>query len=124
MRRVTGSDVPANCWRFVAELPGGELVGELRAHARTPCLEYGEWYLGVPEWEMVLDGCSLPPAAGGWGLAAAGDCVDHRHARGGHRRRGGDRRELRDRAAARLRLRDRGPPALRVTAESPRRRDA
>ncbi|WP_410810183.1 GNAT family N-acetyltransferase [Micromonospora sp. 067-2] len=56
VRRVTGGEVPDTCWRFVAELPGGELVGELRAHERSPHLEYGEWYPGMPEREMVLDG--------------------------------------------------------------------
>ncbi|MBM0279076.1 GNAT family N-acetyltransferase [Micromonospora tarensis] len=56
VRRVTGGDVPVTCWRFVAELPGNELIGELRAHERSPHLEYGEWYPGIPEREMVLDG--------------------------------------------------------------------
>lgn len=54
--RVTGGDLPDTCWRFVAELPDGELVSELRAHERSPRLEYGEWYPGIPEREMVLDG--------------------------------------------------------------------
>lgn len=55
VRRVTGGQVPATCWRFVAELPGGELVGELRAHERSPHLQWGgeeqDW-----EREVVLDG--------------------------------------------------------------------
>ncbi|PWR10468.1 GNAT family N-acetyltransferase [Micromonospora acroterricola] len=56
VRRVMGADLPATCWRFVAELPDGELVGELRAHERSPHLDYGERYPGQPEREMVLDG--------------------------------------------------------------------
>ncbi|MCO1595464.1 GNAT family N-acetyltransferase [Micromonospora sp. RHAY321] len=56
VRRVTGGDLPGTCWRFVAELPDGELVGELRAHERSPHLDHGEWYPGEPEREMVLDG--------------------------------------------------------------------
>lgn len=56
VRRVLGDGLPATCWRFVAELPDGELVGELRAHERSPHLGYGEWYPGMPEREMVLDG--------------------------------------------------------------------
>ncbi|MGW5556008.1 GNAT family N-acetyltransferase [Micromonospora sp. NPDC003944] len=56
VRRVIGSDLPATSWRYVAELPEGKLVGELRAHERSPFLEFGEWHPGLPEREMVLDG--------------------------------------------------------------------
>ncbi|MFI6260686.1 helix-turn-helix domain-containing protein [Micromonospora zamorensis] len=56
VRRFTAGGLPDTCWRFVAELPDGELVGELRAHERSPHLEYGGWYAGMPEREMVLDG--------------------------------------------------------------------
>ncbi|WP_422737959.1 GNAT family N-acetyltransferase [Micromonospora sp. WMMD729] len=56
VRRIVGDDVPATCWRYVAELPDRTLVGELRAHERSPQLEYGEWQPGMPEREVVLDG--------------------------------------------------------------------
>ncbi|MFI7577497.1 GNAT family N-acetyltransferase [Micromonospora sp. NPDC049497] len=54
VRRVTGSGLPATSWRFVAELPDGELVGELRAHERSPHLRYGDD--PGEERELVLDG--------------------------------------------------------------------
>ncbi|WP_244317096.1 helix-turn-helix domain-containing protein [Micromonospora terminaliae] len=55
VRRVTGPTVPTTAWRFVAELPGGDLVGELRAHEQSPHLRWGgEERPG--EWEVVLDG--------------------------------------------------------------------
>ncbi|WP_255510897.1 GNAT family N-acetyltransferase [Micromonospora sp. WP24] len=54
LRRVTGADVPHTGWRFVAELPDGELVGELRAHERDPHLRYGQGL--AHEREMALDG--------------------------------------------------------------------
>ncbi|MEU8115546.1 helix-turn-helix transcriptional regulator [Micromonospora sp. NPDC048947] len=56
VRRVLADDLPATSWRYVAELPDGKLVGELRAHERSPFLEFGEWHPGLPEREMVLDG--------------------------------------------------------------------
>ncbi|MET7371333.1 helix-turn-helix domain-containing protein [Micromonospora arida] len=56
VRRVISSDLPATCWRYLAELPDGTLVGELRAHERSPFLEFGEWHPDMPEREMVLDG--------------------------------------------------------------------
>ncbi|MEV0809872.1 GNAT family N-acetyltransferase [Micromonospora sp. NPDC050200] len=55
VRRVTEDGRPATSWRFVAELPDGELVGELRAHERTPHLAYGGDESVWPR-EMVLDG--------------------------------------------------------------------
>ncbi|KAB1901635.1 helix-turn-helix transcriptional regulator [Micromonospora sp. AMSO31t] len=55
VRRVTGPTVPATAWRFVAERPGGDLVGELRAHEQSPHLRWGgEERPG--EREVVLDG--------------------------------------------------------------------
>ncbi|MGK5520496.1 helix-turn-helix domain-containing protein [Micromonospora sp. URMC 107] len=57
-RRVT-EGVPDGCWRFVAQLPGGELVGELRAHERSEDLLLGE-DLGDRR-EMVLDGVLVAP---------------------------------------------------------------
>ncbi|WP_262283246.1 GNAT family N-acetyltransferase [Micromonospora sp. MA102] len=55
VRRVTGPAVPTTAWRFVAELPGGDLVGELRAHEQSPHLRWGgEERPG--EREVVLDG--------------------------------------------------------------------
>ena len=53
MRRVAEPDLPDTSWRFVAELPDGELVGELRAHERSPHLEYGDE--PGDEREAVLD---------------------------------------------------------------------
>ncbi|MDT0528177.1 helix-turn-helix transcriptional regulator [Micromonospora sp. DSM 115977] len=57
-RRVT-EGVPGGCWRLVAELPGGELVGELRAHERSEDLLLGE-DLG-DQRELVLDGVLVAP---------------------------------------------------------------
>lgn len=57
-RRVT-EGVPDGCWRLVAQLPGGELVGELRAHERSEDLLLGE-DLGDRR-EMVLDGVLVAP---------------------------------------------------------------
>ncbi|MGC4770192.1 helix-turn-helix domain-containing protein [Micromonospora sp. DT44] len=56
VRRIVGGDVPATCWRYVAELPDRTLVGELRAHERSPQLEYGQRFPGMPEREVALDG--------------------------------------------------------------------
>ncbi|MFE9202745.1 GNAT family N-acetyltransferase [Micromonospora sp. NPDC007230] len=54
VRRVTGT-LTTTSWRFVAELPGGDLVGELRAHEQSPHLYWGgEERPG--EREIVLDG--------------------------------------------------------------------
>ncbi|MEV0004664.1 GNAT family N-acetyltransferase [Micromonospora sp. NPDC050980] len=55
VRRVTGPTVPTTAWRFAAELPGGELVGELRAHDESPHLRWGDSLLSE-ERETVLDG--------------------------------------------------------------------
>lgn len=54
VRRVTGADLPETAWRFVAELPDGELIGELRAHERSPHLRSGDE--PRDEREVVLDG--------------------------------------------------------------------
>ncbi|MCX5068849.1 helix-turn-helix domain-containing protein [Micromonospora lupini] len=61
VRRVVGGDLPSVCWRYVAELPDGQLVGELRAHERSPHLEDGEWDPALPEREMALDGVLVDP---------------------------------------------------------------
>ncbi|MGW4501812.1 GNAT family N-acetyltransferase [Micromonospora sp. NPDC004336] len=53
VRRVTNG-LPATSWRFVAELPGGEQVGELRAYERSRHLMYGEG--PSDDREIVLDG--------------------------------------------------------------------
>ncbi|MFI5486826.1 GNAT family N-acetyltransferase [Micromonospora echinaurantiaca] len=58
VRRVTEA-VPAGCWRLVAELPGGDLVGELRAHERSEDLRLGD-DLG-DERVLVLDGVLIAP---------------------------------------------------------------
>lgn len=58
VRRVTEA-VPAGCWRLVAELPGGDLVGELRAHERSEDLCLGD-DLG-DERVLVLDGVVIAP---------------------------------------------------------------
>ncbi|MEU6075922.1 helix-turn-helix transcriptional regulator [Micromonospora sp. NPDC047074] len=57
--RRAGEGVPDGCWRLVAELPGGELVGELRAHERSEDLLLGD-DLGDRR-EMVLDGVVVAP---------------------------------------------------------------
>ncbi|MBY8871778.1 GNAT family N-acetyltransferase [Micromonospora sp. PLK6-60] len=46
--------LPSTSWRLVAELPNGELVGELRAHERSLDLALG-YDLGGQR-EIVLDG--------------------------------------------------------------------
>ncbi|MEW2426699.1 GNAT family N-acetyltransferase [Micromonospora sp. NPDC047644] len=61
VRRVLASDLPATCWRYVAELPDGKLIGELRAHERSPFLQFGEWHPDMPEREMALDGVLVDP---------------------------------------------------------------
>ncbi|MFG1673981.1 GNAT family N-acetyltransferase [Micromonospora sp. NPDC049282] len=61
VRRVTGPTVPATAWRFVAELPGGELIGELRAHDESPHLRWGDGFLPT-ERETVLDGVLIVAA--------------------------------------------------------------
>ncbi|MGR6316849.1 GNAT family N-acetyltransferase [Micromonospora soli] len=55
VRRVTGGALPLTSWRFVAELPDGELVGELRAHERSPHVQWGGEE-PVEAREVVLDG--------------------------------------------------------------------
>ncbi|WP_194821848.1 GNAT family N-acetyltransferase [Micromonospora sp. S-DT3-3-22] len=54
VRWVEGDGRPATAWRFVAELPDGTLLGELRAHERDLHLVYGDDW----DWprELVLDG--------------------------------------------------------------------
>lgn len=54
VRRYTGDGLPATSWRFVAELPDGELIGELRAHERSVDLLLGHDLGGARE--IVLDG--------------------------------------------------------------------
>ncbi|PZF88779.1 GNAT family N-acetyltransferase [Micromonospora endophytica] len=58
IRRIT-EGVPSGCWRLVAELPDGDLVGELRAHERSLDLRYGE-EMGDRR-EVVLDGVLVAP---------------------------------------------------------------
>ncbi|MGC4804725.1 GNAT family N-acetyltransferase [Micromonospora sp. DT233] len=55
VRRVTDEGLPATQWRFVAELPDGRRLGELRAHERSPRLLYGD-LVPAGEREIVLDG--------------------------------------------------------------------
>ncbi|WP_089154470.1 GNAT family N-acetyltransferase [Micromonospora sp. NBS 11-29] len=60
VRRYLDPALPTTCWRFVAELPDGELVGELRAHERSD-----ELLLGYPlpdRHHLVLDGVLVAPA--------------------------------------------------------------
>ena len=81
VRRVLGSDLPATSWRYVAELPDGKLVGELRAHERSPFLEFGEWHPGMPEREMVLDGVLVDARYRRLGLGSSpGHRTDNRDA--------------------------------------------
>ncbi|SCL17832.1 Acetyltransferase (GNAT) family protein [Micromonospora rhizosphaerae] len=54
IRRYTGDGLPSTSWRFVAELPDSELVGELRAHERGVDLLLGHDVGGGRE--IVLDG--------------------------------------------------------------------
>ncbi|WP_243706120.1 GNAT family N-acetyltransferase [Micromonospora sp. KC721] len=60
IRRVTGVDLPATSWRFVAELPDGELVGELRAHERN--VDFLAPYDLPGRREVVLDGVLVATA--------------------------------------------------------------
>ncbi|WBB73166.1 GNAT family N-acetyltransferase [Micromonospora sp. WMMD1128] len=60
VRRHLAPELPTTSWRFVAELPDGELVGELRAHERSDELLFGH---PVPEQDqIVLDGILVVPA--------------------------------------------------------------
>ncbi|WFE38121.1 GNAT family N-acetyltransferase [Micromonospora sp. WMMD998] len=60
VRRHLAPELPTTSWRFVAELPDGELVGELRAHERSDELLFG---YPVPEQDqIVLDGILVVPA--------------------------------------------------------------
>ncbi|SBT51143.1 GNAT family N-acetyltransferase [Micromonospora auratinigra] len=56
VRRFVDPVLPSSSWRFVAELPDGELVGELRAHERSVHLLSGEGPFCRDRREMVLDG--------------------------------------------------------------------
>ncbi|SCG45557.1 GNAT family N-acetyltransferase [Micromonospora inositola] len=58
--RLTGGGLPATSWRFLAELPDGELVGELRAHERSVDLLLGHDL--DDRRELVLDGVLIDPA--------------------------------------------------------------
>ncbi|MFC0004991.1 GNAT family N-acetyltransferase [Micromonospora siamensis] len=66
IRRFTGGDLPATSWRFVAELPDGDLVGELRAHEVSVDLLLG-YDLGDRR-EVVLDGVLVRAEARGLGI--------------------------------------------------------
>ncbi|MGI5211647.1 GNAT family N-acetyltransferase [Plantactinospora sp. CA-290183] len=76
LRAVTEA-VPAGGWQWVAELPAGELVGELRAHLRGPHptdIGYpdGGWDDDPPEAdpepEVVLDGVLVADGCRGLGI--------------------------------------------------------
>jgi GNAT superfamily N-acetyltransferase len=54
LRRFTDIGLPETSWRFLAELPDGQLVGELRAHERSVDLLLG--YELDDRRELVLDG--------------------------------------------------------------------
>ncbi|TYB37953.1 GNAT family N-acetyltransferase [Micromonospora sp. AP08] len=60
VRRYVDPALPSTSWRFVAELPDGDLVGELRAHERTSDLLIGYPELG--QQQIVLDGVLVAPA--------------------------------------------------------------
>ncbi|MEU9739618.1 GNAT family N-acetyltransferase [Micromonospora chersina] len=60
VRRYVDPALPSTSWRFVAELPDGDLVGELRAHERTSDLLIGHPELG--QKQIVLDGVLVAPA--------------------------------------------------------------
>ncbi|MFI6821530.1 helix-turn-helix domain-containing protein [Micromonospora sp. NPDC050187] len=57
--RRDGAGLPATSWRLVAELPGGALVGELRAHERSVDLLSAR--PGDGARELVLDGVLVAP---------------------------------------------------------------
>ncbi|MEH1016127.1 GNAT family N-acetyltransferase [Micromonospora sp. CPCC 206060] len=58
VRRVTAG-LPEGSWRFVADLPDGGTIGELRAHQRSLDLRYG--YDTGDQRELVLDGVLVAP---------------------------------------------------------------
>ncbi|WP_433316008.1 GNAT family N-acetyltransferase [Micromonospora chersina] len=60
IRRYVDPALPSTSWRFVAELPDGDLIGELRAHERTSDLLIGYPELG--QQQIVLDGVLVAPA--------------------------------------------------------------
>ncbi|MFE9960364.1 GNAT family N-acetyltransferase [Micromonospora sp. NPDC005299] len=60
VRRYVDPALPSTSWRFVAELPDGDLVGELRAHERSSDLLIGHPELG--QRQVVLDGVLVAPA--------------------------------------------------------------
>ncbi|MEH0843654.1 GNAT family N-acetyltransferase [Micromonospora sp. CPCC 205711] len=59
-------DLPATSWRFVAELPDGALVGELRAHERS--VEFFRRYPLGDRRELVLDGVLVSAEHRGLGI--------------------------------------------------------
>ncbi|WP_446212425.1 GNAT family N-acetyltransferase [Micromonospora sp. IBSANI012] len=66
VRRVGRDELPATSWRLVAELPDGELVGELRAHERSVDLLLG-YDLGDRR-ELLLDGVLVAAEHRGLGI--------------------------------------------------------
>ncbi|WP_346536853.1 GNAT family N-acetyltransferase [Micromonospora sp. DPT] len=66
VRRVGRDELPATSWRVVAELPDGELVGELRAHERSVDLLLG-YDLGDRR-ELLLDGVLVAAEHRGLGI--------------------------------------------------------
>lgn len=66
IRRYTGDGLPTTSWRFVAELPDGELIGELRAHERSVDLLLGNDLGGARE--IVLDGVLVAGEYRGLGI--------------------------------------------------------
>ncbi|OKI47360.1 GNAT family N-acetyltransferase [Micromonospora sp. CB01531] len=60
IRRYLDPTIPSTSWRFLAELPDGELVGELRAHERSADLLIGHYPAG--QCQLVLDGVLVAPA--------------------------------------------------------------
>ncbi|MEH1057347.1 GNAT family N-acetyltransferase [Micromonospora sp. CPCC 206171] len=66
VRRVGRDELPATSWRLVAELPDGELVGELRAHERSIDLLLG-YDLGDRR-ELLLDGVLVAAEHRGLGI--------------------------------------------------------
>lgn len=60
VRRYADPALPTTSWRFVAELPDGQLIGELRAHERSDGMLVGRPNPG--QREIVLDGVLVVPA--------------------------------------------------------------
>ncbi|MFD0970167.1 GNAT family N-acetyltransferase [Plantactinospora endophytica] len=65
--RAVTDDLPPDGWQWVAELPDGELIGELRAHLRGRCpTEFRS--PAEPDREVLLDGVVVVAECRGLGI--------------------------------------------------------